>query len=781
MGKVSATMKLSLAWIFDHLTTSWKKHDIPALLHRFSVTTAEIDSFAHLTLNPDHFTLARITSISADTLKASSDELKKEFSLASHEQFKLHDLIMLKQRDGAWHLARESDIGGSKESILPPLFVAEKERAGGWKKHFEREDYILTIDNINFSHRPDLWGHRGIAREFGALLKCDLVPEDELIIKIPVKIAEKEITQDRFKLAIDRAPSCKRFAALSVEQCANHASSLSIAHRLIRVDSKPISALVDATNYSMFDWGQPLHAFDAQKVATNQLVVKESSAGQNLMLLDGHDITLQKGDLVITDGKKPIALAGVMGGQETAVTSATNHIFVEAATYVAKTIRSTSLHYKIRTEASTRFEKSLDPENTGSALERFLKILQQSDIAYTKPHTLLVVGETLKPHTISVSHAFLERLLGVSLDEQFVASTLTRLSFGVKKETRDGQTAYVLQVPSFRSTKDVLNKQDIVEEIGRFFGYDAIAHQLPRLPSNPANLLRFERINAIKEYMAYAGRAHETRNYAVYDEEFLKLLSWDPGDTVAIKNPVSHTMFRLVTSLVPNLIKNVHTNATHKDAFNFFEINKIWHRESDHKLQEKTSFAAIFFDAKKEINFFEKKELCAQLFSALALDVAWQKSDKHAPWFHPYQTARLEIDGKLLGYAGMAYPAFLHKAVEGSAFVLELDGDMLLELSSKVALFKPLHKYQDSWRDISMLIPLTITVSDLERRIKDVSPLITSVELIDYFQKKEWHDVRSVTMRFSLASQEKTLVSEEVDAVSEMVTNMVKKLGATIR
>lgn len=777
-------MKLSLAWIFDHLKTSWKHHDIPALIHRFNTTTAEIDSCEHLIIDVDALTLAQVKKIAADSVVLFSPEHKKDYSCPVRNDAYVDQFFLLSIKDGRAVWAAEKELGGSKDSYIPSLHVEATLQAGAWKKTFEKEDYILTIDNIALTHRPDMWCHRGFAREIGAQLGIELVPEHELMHEIPIKKGDEKLQSDQLAVALDVSPEyCKRFAALHIPHIQNRSTSLFLAHRLIRIDSRPISAIVDATNYGMFDIGQPLHAFDANKITAHNLVVKQSQEGQKLTLLDDQEITLSAGDIVITDGKKPLALAGIMGGKETAVQLDTKAIYVESASFVANKIRKASLQYKIRTDASTRFEKSLDPQQNVLGLLRFLKILSQEQLSFTMPEIVLSLGADVKQHSIIVAHSFIERMLGVSLTPDFVMQTLNALTFGVQRHDKNGALEYIVEVPTNRSTKDVLIAQDIVEEVGRYYGFDNIPHELPALPMKPSDLTRFDRINRLKNYCAYAARAHEVRNYALFDEEFLKMLNWQPQSSVSIKNPVSSNMYRLVTSLIPHLLKNVHNNATHKDAYNFFEVNSIWQKAPSPQIsvKEHTAFAGIFFDANIPINFYQKKEILSELFRSFGMAIIWSKAENIAPWFHPFQTAELMLNNQSLGFAGMANPTMLQTVVQGSAFIFELNGDMLFNTSVAQKIAKPVSKYQDSWRDVSMLVPLAVTVQQLKALIMKASSNIVSVELVDFFQKDEWHDVRSVTMRFYVRHEERTLVNEEVDTIQERVLEGLKTVGATIR
>lgn len=779
-------MKLSLSWIFDHISSSWREHDIPHLLQRLHATTAEVEAYDYYSLDLSHFTLVQITAKKAQNYSAYSKELQQEITLPGTTELLLNNFYLLKQEKAGWRLASAHDFGGVKDGALPALYVTPDDYAGGWKKSFEKEDYIITIGNTSITHRPDLWSHRGFAREVAALLGCCLLDEKHFLTDYP---ASNDTTQKKannsgaLHIALE-ARECTRLSALYIQQIEWRPSLLPLAHRLIRVESRPIDALVDATNYVMFDWGQPMHAFDGRFFQDKKLVVANARKGGPLTLLDGQTIELNPQAMVITNGSKPLSLAGIMGGAESAINQKTGSLVIDAAQYDATALRTTAAHYKLRTESSTRFEKSLDPMQTTPALLRFLHILDKNSIAYTAQGPLVYSGHEYKPLHITLTHEMIEKKLGVIIAQEFILKTLNALGFGVLYDVK--KLSYTITVLSFRA-KDVTIAEDIVEEIGRFFGYDAIPHELPCLPLKPTNSEAVEKIYTIKHFLAYTADAHEVRNYALYDEEFLKTMRWQTHKGLLLKNPISEHAVRLVTSLIPHLFKTVHTNKADEDQSSFFEWNKIWPHEDflvtlyGNEI-EVASCAGIFFDEKKPVDFYHKKDLLVRLFKQLNLELEWIKADHDlAPWYHPYKTAFLRFKEKVIGVAGSVNPGFIAPFLSGDAFIFELNGDALLALASPEVTFKPLAKYQDTWRDISMLAPLAVTVQSVLDTVKRASSSIFDVELRDFFQKEEWVDKRSITVRFFACDPNKTFSAEDIETLYAHVVDALNPLGVEIR
>ncbi len=778
-------MKLSLAWIFDHIDADWKTIDVPQLVEKFNSTTAEIELWHKTTFAVESFSFAKVTAIHDDSILLYSSEQKTEFNLPSRPQVLPEQWYLIRTDDDSCAWATISDFGGGKEGMLPALQVEESLCAGAWKKQIELYDYILEVDNKSITNRPDLWGHRGFAREIAALLAVPLKPlstfiKSEEIISFEQRAPASDANP--FSTTIEDLLVCKRFAGLYLPTIDYSASLLWMVIRLTRTNNRPIDAIVDSANYVMLDLSQPMHTYDANKIKDKAIVVRYAQPKEKLTVLDGQELTLTTEDLVIADSKKAISLAGVMGGKNTSITPQTRAIFLESACFDPVTVRWTTLRYKTRTEASTRFEKSLDPNQNVAGIMRFLKLLDDADIAYTTRGAITSVGAPAQPGHIKVTLNFINKRLGTMIKAERVVHILQALMFTVEQQAIADDTLFTITVPTFRSTKDVCIKEDIVEEVGRFVGYDTIQPILPSLASRPADLHAPFRLRHIKQLLSFGLSMREIQNYSFYDESFLHTIEWEPARTVAVTDPVSENFKRLVTSLVPHLLQAIEENVAQYKQLRFFEWARVWQKEKD-DMTERKMLAGIIFNQTQQVDFYEAKALLAQLFELLDSTIEWkQVAQVPFPWFVPFQTASLVHEGIDRGIAGIVDPLFLKRICPGgSAFIFELDGDFLLQFKSASKKFKPLPKYPAVNRDISMLIPLPLTVDRLQRLIKRVDGRIVMVELIDFFEKAGWKDRRSVTFRLVIRDEHKTLTKEEVDLLWSNVAAVMKKEGATIR
>src|SRR5579859_5302037 len=428
-------MKLSIAWIFDHIKTDWKQVDIPDLLKKFNLMTAEIEHSYKVALDLSLFSIWQVTDVKSDKVVVFSTEWDKEFSFNKRSDAHPGNMFLITQK--GW--ATVEDLKSEKEGLFPALTMTDNQMAGAWKNDIETEDIILEIDNKAITNRPDMWSHRGFAREMAAILNVELKSLDHFLSKHQVKHYEDVVAatpQEPFSVAVKNHTLCKHYAGLYVEEIEAAPSLLWMAYRLARIDARPISAIVDITNYVMFDIGQPMHAFDAQKISTKKIEVTLASSGQHITLLDGSKVELTSQDVVITDSRQPIALAGIMGGASTGVNADTESVFLEAACFDASHIRKTSSRLKIRTEASARFEKMLDPNLNLIAINRFLKLMHESAISMKVSDPIITLGSPPHTHIVEISHQFIESRLGVRIKPDQVKSILEKIDFIVDEVGR---------------------------------------------------------------------------------------------------------------------------------------------------------------------------------------------------------------------------------------------------------------------------------------------------------------------------------------------------------
>lgn len=770
-------MKLSLAWLFDHIDGDWRKIDVAALVNRFNKMVAEIEGFEKIEIKLDALAAVKISKISTDHIEVFCPEWKHTIDMPSRD-VQLDQIYLITKSDDQYRWASVKDFGSQKDTLLASVALSEAELSGAWKKKIDAHDYILYLDNKSINHRPDMWGHRGVAREIAALLDMPFRAVDHLLAPKKVKQVDgQKIEAHGFAVSVENPDSCRRFAGLYFPSITSQSSDIWMAARLSKVDSKPINAIVDATNYVMLDVAQPMHAFDANMLAQRTIVVRNAKNKETLELLDGQSVELSDHDCVITDGKRPVALAGIMGGKDSGVSVQTRSIILESANFDPAAIRKTSARIKKRSESSARFEKNLDLSGNILAIERFLKLIDDAGIPYQAEDLILSVGAVPPQKMITIEHEYIEKLLGVSLAPAFITATLQELEFGISEKNG----IYTVTVPSFRATKDISIKQDIVEEIGRLYGYDHVEEQLPVHQTKPFDITSVSRKRTIKQLLAYGLEMRELYTYAFYDEAFLNALDWQPGATLKVQEAVSQNWQRLVTTLVPNLLKAVQVHAQELEQMNFFEWAKIWPEGT--AASEAESLVGIFVDQKQSIDFYDAKNRVNKIADLMRIAFEWVKADVEElkPWYLPYETAYIMHQGTKVGIAGKVNPAFYHKISLGDAFIFELDASFLSTLHVPYKRFSQISKYPAITRDVSFLIPLSFTAAQLQTDIAHIDEIITQVSLVDHFQKPEWVDQKSITLRIVMQDPHATLESARADGIMHKITAYLTKHGAVLR
>lgn len=593
-------------------------------------------------------------------------------------------------------------------------------------------DWIIEVDNKSLTHRPDLWGHYGMAREVAAITGKKLLD--------PVK---EHLTLDpQIAVTIEDYSLCPRYSALVFENVTIQPSPLWLQYRLESIGLNPISNIVDVTNFVMAELAQPMHAFDADKLHGGQIIVRTAHAGEKLAALNGETYELDPSNLVIADLNEAVALAGVIGGADTAISATTTRIVLESACFNASSIRKTSSKLHLRTDASIRFEKSQDPANTVRGLARSLELLQE-----VSPGIKLVGGLTdayqgPKPlESIKLPLDWLNRKLGCEVPPAEVRRILEALEFEVDE-------SFNVIVPSWRATKDVSVKEDLVEEIGRMIGYDNITPVTPLSPARvpPANPER-EFHHRVRE-MAAAQGFTEIYNYSFITKENARTFGFT--DLIQTEQDI------LRPSLLPGILKNIHDNARHFDSFRFFEIgNEI------HPNHETPHFVAVSFG--KDTGLFELKRLAECLFPGITVRPTNARS-----YEHPQRSA-------LVGEAGRLFEFHPKMLENGRAAVLDLNLNVLNQPNE--IRYKPLRRFPESAFDLSFIVPERTLIADVEAAMPE-SPEILSVEFVREFALPE---KRSLSYRITLGAADRTLTSEEVSAVREQIIGAIKSKGYEFR
>src|SRR5580658_2845405 len=525
-------------------------------------------------------------------------------------------------------------------------------------------DSVIEIDNKSITHRPDLWGHHGMAREVAAITGKTLRDPVWLGSLPGAMLGSPRPPESPVKIEIEDLHLCPRFSALVFENVTVQPSPLWLQARLTAVGINPINNIVDLTNYLMAELAQPTHAYERAKLHGDTVLVRPARKGERIVALNDGEYALTPSNLVIADAAGPIGIAGVIGGLASAISASTTSIVLEAANFNAASVRKTSAALKLRTDASMRFEKSQDPHNTVRALARALDLLP-----LLSPGIRLVGGladrlaKLHHPDRVPLDLDWLARKLGRVLEPAEVKRILESLQFGV---TETGYGKFWVTVPSWRATKDIALAEDLVEEVGRMIGYDSIDPQPPLVPCAPSfDPPEREFLRGVKRMMAARGYT-EVSNYSFISEEEARRFGLPVEEHVRVLNPIAAGQELLRTSLLPGIHRNIVENAKHFDEFRLFEVG-----HEIHKADERPHLMAALFS--KNVGLLELKGLAECLAPGLDVREATPRS-----WEHPARCAELWMNGREIGRLSELHPSLVEA---GRAAVLDIDLDVLQELT----------------------------------------------------------------------------------------------------
>jgi len=451
-------------------------------------------------------------------------------------------------------------------------------------KALAQDDVVLEVDNKSMTHRPDLWGHYGIAREASAIYQKKLIEYKPAKIKAGRKRKLSAKVKDKIL--------CPRYMAVAMSGIKIGSSPSWMQSRLQSVGVRPINNIVDITNYVMLDIGQPMHAFDGSKIG-DEIIIRNAKKGEGIDTLDGQKQTLTSENLVIADKNKAIAIAGVIGGANSEVEEGTTDIVFESANFDSTNVRKTSTAIGVRTDSSSRFEKSLDPNNAEIALRRAVELVKE--LIPGAEVSSNIVDESnfeLNQGPIEIDFSYIEERIGESIEMGIAVNILDRLGFGVK--VKGG--VFSVSVPSWRATKDISIAEDIVEEVARIYGYENIQPTLPTFGIKPPanNPIRsLER--KITEQLAYGQGYSEVHNYSFVSGQTIVRVGLNKKDYLELDNPVSKERPYLRKHLIPNLLEKIEMNAHRFNSVKLFEIGRTFDNKN---IERQDTMLAVAFTQK---------------------------------------------------------------------------------------------------------------------------------------------------------------------------------------
>jgi len=653
-------------------------------------------------------------------------------------------------------------------------------------------DIILEIDNKSLSNRPDLWGHYGIAREISALYD------------LPLRTFDPYNPQSAppFEISLDDAARCPRYIGVKLEGLSVKPSPFEIQSRIWRVGMRPINAIVDVSNYVMLATGQPTHAFDMD-IIKGYITVRRARVDETLLLLNGKDLSLSPEDLAITDNEGPIALAGVMGGVKDSILPGTEKVILEIANFEALGVRRTAARHEVRTEAATRYEKSIDPERCDIALSLSMELYSEVFPGLAVSGYCDIYPVQLRRSEINVSLNWLEKRLGKRIPNDTVARILERLGFAVHFT---GNNMHVI-APTWRSTGDVSIPDDIMEEIARMHGFENFETMpITTTFSGAINQPMIDIDRKIKEYLAFRCGMHEIFTYPWMSDTYANAIFPGNEEMLSLSTPPSPDERFIRNSLLPNLCKAVVGNLRFFSEFSLFESAQIFFNRDfgtpydtrESLPLQRRNIAGAFVGGQADVNtlFRKVKGLVEALPHYVHMEpVSFEQTEKPI-WADAVVWLNIVHGGVRIGnLALLSKKASLDCGIKKNAvMIFELDLDSLKPYPSRTNKFARLPEYPMTNYDIPLLFDLSVKWDEIYSVItgKNVpGELVREVSFVDEYrggvddQGKE-HKLpegkKSVTFRLVIGSLEKTLTSDEIDScVNTVVKRLKKTLGAEMR
>ena len=645
-------------------------------------------------------------------------------------------------------------------------------------------DIILEIDNKSMTNRPDLWGHYGIAREIAVLYDLPMT-------QFPRFDRNVENTSG-FHVTVEDAERCPRYLSAQIEGLNVKPAPYKMQSRIWKVGMRPINALVDITNYVMLATGQPTHAFDSDHIA-GHVIVRRAGEGEKLLLLNGKELALSADDLVIADDAGVVGLAGVMGGAKDSILPDTSKVILEVANFDAKGIRRTALRYDNRTEASARYEKAIDPERCDQAFDLSMQMF--SELYPDMKLTGLVdqYPTPLKQAEIDVALSWLERRLGKRLPPDEIKHKLELLGYAV---TFNGDNMHLV-VPTWRSTGDVSIQADIMEEVARMYGYENFeAEPITTTFDGAINQLDKDLERRIKEYLAIRCGMQEIFTYPWMEEQFVNAVLQSTDGILSLSTPPSPAERFIRSSLLPNLCKAVVKNERYFNEFSIFETAQVFRDENyttpydaREKLpSQRKNVAGAFASTSKDITALFRKakgvvEMMARYVHMEAL--TFKQTEKpvwadNVVWLNIYRG-----DEKVGDLALLAKKVSMACGIKNmNVMLFQLDQDSLVPLKSRTNTFTHMAEYPMTDYDISLLLDGSVQWKDVLQTVHGIkSELLHGASFVDEYRGKQVPaGKKSLTLRLTIGSKEKTLTSAEIETVASGVLNKIaKRFGAELR
>jgi phenylalanyl-tRNA synthetase, beta subunit, non-spirochete bacterial len=670
-------------------------------------------------------------------------------------------------------LCSEVELGIANEDSIHGIMILPQDTPIGVdiKKILGLDGGVIDFEIT--SNRHDCYSVYGIAREASATFGVELKD-------LETSYTENDDDINKYLSVEIKDSCCRRYAAKMIKNVKIAPSPEWMQERLKEYGVRPINNIVDITNYIMIELGQPMHAFDYRYIDDKKIIVRKAEQNEKFVTLDGAGRSLDSSMLIIADGKKAVAVAGVMGGENSEVMEDTGTIVFEFANFDGANVRITSKKLGLRTEASAKYEKDIDPNLIDTAIGRACHLINLMGAGEVVGGTIDIYPAPVKPHTVEVSSAWINKFLGIEISTSRMKEILKSLKMEV-----EGDEIFKITVPTYR--QDVKIKEDVAEEIVRMYGYDKIPNEKISGEMVEAAWTPEQKLLRIVKNAMVASGLYESMTYSFVSPKVFDKVNL-PSDhelrkTVNILNPLGEDFSVMKTTGIPSMMECLGRNyARDNKQVGLFEVSRVY-IPSDRVLPDE--YDRLIIGMYGDTDFFRLKGIVENLLSELGVEKVDYIRENENVMFHPGRTARLSVRKKPAGVFGEIHPEVAEKyGIDERVYIAEIDLKTLYSTSNVEKHYKALPKFPAVTRDIAMLVSTDVMASEIENIIRrSGGSLIEDLKLFDVYTGKQIPEgKKSVAYSIVYRSETKTLVDEEVNKVHDrVVKELESKLGAQLR
>jgi phenylalanyl-tRNA synthetase beta chain len=671
----------------------------------------------------------------------------------------------------------EEELGIAGDEPVYGLMILPKDTPVGKdiKSVVDMESSIIDFEIT--SNRPDCLSVLGIARETAATLnKSYKNPE------ITYKESNLYNVKDEIKVEI-KDELCKRYMAKVIKNVKIEQSPSWMQKRLLEAGVRPINNIVDITNFVMLELGQPMHAYDIRDIHSKKIIVKRAEDGEKFTTLDGEERELDNNILTIRDGETAIGLAGIMGGLDSEIKDDTKDVVFECANFDGTNIRISTQKLALRTEASSRFEKDIDPNLAEIAMDRACHLIEELGAGEIAEGTIDIYNKKVEPHYVQVNSDWINKFLGIHISKEEMADCLNRLE--LKTEIKDN--ILNVYVPTFRS--DINIREDVAEEVARIYGYDKIPSTVIESVSTKGGKNKKQKLDDKVIDILIASGLNQSISYSFFSRKAFDKICL-PKDSslrkvVVIRNPLGEDYSIMRTTSIPSMMEALSRNYSRSnESARLFEIGKVYMPNDDpNKLPDEKNILTVGMYG--NVDYFDLKGIVENILTSFEVSKFSFERETENPSFHPGRTANLFVKKDLIGTFGEIHPTVADNYGVGvRCYILEINLDSLYKYVDLTKKYKPLPKFPAVSRDISIVVDKDTLVQDVESIIKKYGGnMLESIKLFDVYTGKQIEKgKKSIAYSINYRLENKTLTDNQVNKVHNKILRALEnKLGAKLR